>query len=117
MCPLAWLLSACAPAHGDPPADPPACEPTATWPPCSQPAPTFAADVLPLLNRDCNTPACHGTGGPAWPLIEYQDVADWADNIEYDVEACMMPPPDAGALSASDKAQLVDWIACGSHND
>jgi hypothetical protein len=62
-------------------------------------------------------PTCHASGGPAWPLTQYSDVAAWADIIQADVAGCTMPPPDAGALPAAEQAQLVDWILCGASNN
>ncbi|HZU84654.1 MAG TPA: hypothetical protein VE987_17110 [Polyangiaceae bacterium] len=83
---------------------------------CAQPAPSYAHDIAPLLDRDCNG-ACHGADGGAWPLTEYEYVSDWASVIEEEVQQCAMPPADAGALSSADRALLVDWIACGASND
>jgi hypothetical protein len=74
-------------------------------------------DVAPLLDRDCNTPSCHGTGGMQWPLTGYSDVSAWSDAIASDVAGCTMPPPDAGVLPAADRKLLMNWVACGANND
>jgi hypothetical protein len=48
-------------------------------------------------------------------------VSDWATIIEGDVVNCSMPPLDAGAangtLSDSERATILDWIACGAPNN
>ena len=53
--------------------------------------PTFASDVLPILQRSCQT--CH------WPnmftpmsLLAYDEVRPWARSITQRVEARIMPP-------------------------
>ena len=84
---------------------------------CTQPAPGYAVDIAPLLDRACNTPSCHETGGTAWPLTPYVDVAAWSEPILVDVAGCTMPPADAGALSPEERAEIIDWIACGATND
>jgi hypothetical protein len=89
------------------------CVATSETPACKQPAPHYSADIAPLLDRDCNSSACHAQGGPTWPLTDYSDVAAWATLILADVEGCTMPPPDAGTLSSDDEALLINWLACG----
>jgi cytochrome c5 len=84
---------------------------------CPDPGPSFATDIQPLLDRDCNT--CHSPGSMLWPLIGYENVSDWAYSILLDVEACKMPPADGGTppLSGQDRSVLVGWIACGAKNN
>jgi len=84
---------------------------------CLQPQPSFARDITPLLNRDCNT--CHTPGSTLWPLVGYENVRDWAYLILSAVQQCTMPPADGGGapLSTEDRALLVDWIACGANNN
>jgi hypothetical protein len=83
---------------------------------CSVPGPSFAKDIQPLLDRDCNT--CHTLGSTLWPLTGYQDVRDWVGVIVPDVEGCMMPPLDGGTtMSSADRALLLDWVACGALNN
>lgn len=84
---------------------------------CPEPEPSFARDIAPLLDRDCNT--CHTPGSTLWPLVGYQDVRDWSYSILLDVDGCKMPPADGGtaALSSHDRALLLGWIACGANNN
>jgi hypothetical protein len=92
------------------------CEVLSTAPPCVDPPASFANDIFPMLDRDCNG-TCHIAGGIAWPLTSYQDVSDWALLIQIQVQQCEMPPTDAGTLPSGDRAALLNWIACGSPNN
>jgi hypothetical protein len=83
---------------------------------CSEPGPSFAKDIAPLLDRDCNT--CHTPGSLLWPLVGYENVRDWSYSILLDVDGCRMPPADGGTtLSSTDRSLLLAWIACGANNN
>jgi hypothetical protein len=83
---------------------------------CTEPGPSFAKDIAPLLQRDCNT--CHAPGSLLWPLVGYENVRDWSYSILLDVDGCRMPPADGGtALSSTDRSLLLAWIACGANNN
>jgi cytochrome c5 len=83
---------------------------------CAQPGPSFAKDIAPLLQRDCNT--CHAPGSTLWPLVGYENVRDWSYAILLDVDGCRMPPADGGTtLSSTDRSLLLAWIACGANNN
>ena len=92
------------------------CEVLDGSPPCVAPMPSFANDVFPILDRDCNG-TCHIAGGIAWPLTSYQDVADWSLLIQVQLANCEMPPTDAGTLPAADRDAILNWIACGTPNN
>src|SRR5687767_12105294 len=57
----------------------------------TSPAPTFTKDVLPILQKSCQT--CHhpGTNAPM-SLVTYQDVRPWARSIKQKVTRREMPP-------------------------
>ena len=59
------------------------------------PAPTFTKDVLPILQRSCQT--CHrpGTHAPM-SLVTYRDARPWARSIKQKVTSREMPPVGAG---------------------
>jgi hypothetical protein len=84
---------------------------------CPEPGPSFARDIAPLLDRDCNT--CHTPGSTLWPLVGYENVRDWSYSILLDVDGCKMPPADGGTapLSSHDRALLLGWITCGANNN
>src|SRR5882724_10564956 len=84
---------------------------------CVAPGPSFSTDVMPIIERRCNT--CHAEdsdGGP-WPLGEYADIFAWRAAIQDDLLRCTMPPADAGtSLPDSERAVLMAWILCGAEN-
>jgi hypothetical protein len=85
---------------------------------CPSRPPSFAADVLPILNQRCNN--CHDpnlVNGP-WPLQDYYDVSAWQGQIAADLVNCTMPPPDGGTtLPEPEREQLITWIVCGAPNN
>jgi hypothetical protein len=89
----------------------------------TEPAPTWAADIAPLLYRNCVE--CHRPGQVApFSLLGYKDAAKRARFITKAVKAHYMPPwlPDGPAdaflderhLSAGEVDQLVRWAAAGA---
>src|SRR6478736_440082 len=53
--------------------------------------PTFAKDVLPIMQRSCQ--ACHHPGTPApMSLMTYAEVRPWARSIKARVTTREMPP-------------------------
>ncbi len=83
---------------------------------CPSVPPSYAKDVVPVLDRDCNQ-TCHAPGMGQWPLTNYSDVADWSALIATDIDDCAMPPADAGALTTSERMTVLGWLACGSPNN
>jgi hypothetical protein len=82
---------------------------------CVSPAPSFAADVVPILDARCN--GCHDPALPAgpWPLHDYQDVVDWRGVVVESLLNCTMPPPEAGPpLPEDERQRLFAWVACGT---
>jgi hypothetical protein len=80
--------------------------------------PTFYKDVLPVLERNCQS--CHRAGEAApMPLVTYQDARPWAKAIRQAVLTKKMPPwladPAVGhftndrTLLAADIETLVKW--------
>ncbi|MBN9121500.1 MAG: redoxin family protein [Planctomycetes bacterium] len=91
----------------------------------AKPAPdapvTYYKDVLPVLQKNCQS--CHRAGqvGP-FALTSYKDAAKWAELSLEEVKAKRMPPwkPAANSLltgertlSAADTKTLEAWIAQG----
>ncbi len=93
-------------------------------------APTFYADVLPILQQNCQS--CHqdaglNMGGMVAPfaLVTYEDVRRYSRRIAGAVTSGYMPPWSASelhggdfrnerVLEAADKATLLAWIENGS---
>src|SRR5438132_3184923 len=86
-------------------------------------APVFHKDVLPVLQRQCQS--CHRPGeiGPM-SLLTYKDARPWAKSIATRVSAGTMPPwhadPSTGEflndrrLTSAEKETLLAWVASGA---
>ena len=89
----------------------------------AQPAPTFSADIAPLIYRRCAP--CHrpGQAGP-FSLLTYDDVSRRAAQIARVTQSRFMPPwkplPDSVAylgdrsLSATELALIQRWVNAGA---
>ena len=86
-------------------------------------SPTFHRDILPILQKNCQT--CHRPGEAApMALIDYESVRPWAKAIKAAVLARTMPPgyadPSAGhfkndrRLSDADVRRIADWADAGA---
>ncbi|HET9833725.1 MAG TPA: cytochrome c, partial [Vicinamibacterales bacterium] len=54
-------------------------------------APTFTRDVLPILQKNCQS--CHRPGQIApMSLVTYDEARPWARSIKNKVESRQMPP-------------------------
>src|SRR5579862_731491 len=84
---------------------------------------TFSKDVLPILQRNCQT--CHRPGQVApMSLLTYQEARPWAKAIKAAVTARKMPPwfadPKYGhflndrSLKPSEIDTLVKWADSGA---
>jgi hypothetical protein len=79
---------------------------------CHEPAPRYV-EVAPIISRRC-VPCHYGVPNGPWPLVTYDDVADWQDVIRDDLLDCSMPPPDAGtAMPDEERLAILQWIQCG----
>jgi hypothetical protein len=99
-------------------------------PPAAAGIPTFYADVLPILQRNCQ--ACHqadapGAGGMLAPMAleSYEEVRAWAPVIAVAVREGRMPPwgaheqhrgtfLDERYLEPEEKATLISWAEQGA---
>jgi len=92
----------------------------------TRPAPTFAKDVAPILQRSCQN--CHRPGsiGPM-ALLTYEDARPWARSIRNRVSLRTMPPwhvdreagtlhkfKDDPSLSDAEIATIVAWVDGGT---
>src|SRR5260221_8195589 len=80
---------------------------------------TFAKDVLPILQRNCQS--CHRPGQIApMSLLTYQETRPWARSIKSKVESRQMPPwfadPQHGrfandrSLTQGDIDTIATWV-------
>lgn len=82
---------------------------------CLEPSPSFANDIVPILDTRCNT--CHDGNIPdgPWPLHDLGDVLEWKGLVIESLLDCTMPPPDSGTtLPEVERQRLLAWIACGT---
>ncbi|TAD85983.1 MAG: hypothetical protein EAY75_09865 [Bacteroidetes bacterium] len=103
----------CSKNSGADPAPTPTPDPT-----CVGAAPTFAANVLPLIQTRCATGSgCHGTGSgnSGGPLTTHAQISAKASTIRSQVNSGAMPI--GGTLTAAQKATIVCWINGGSPNN
>ena len=86
-------------------------------------APTYTADIRPILERRCVK--CHAPGEVApMPLRSYQEVRPWAKSIKEEVELRRMPPWHAmpshhafrndRSLSETEIKTIAEWVDRGS---
>ena len=86
---------------------------------------TFTKDVLPILQRSCQS--CHRPGAIApMSLVSYEDVRPWARSIKRNVETREMPPwyvdrrigiqdfKDDPSLTDAEIAAIAAWVDAGS---
>lgn len=92
--------------------------------------PSFGADVLPILAKDCVL--CHGVAG-GWGASSYEAVITTGDNapvvIPGDAEGSLLAHkllgtqeqgaimPPSGALSGAQIQIILDWISAGALDD
>jgi len=89
----------------------------------SNPSPTFYKDVVPLLQKNCQT--CHRPGEAApMSLLTYNEARPWAKSVKQAVMTKKMPPwfadPHYGkfsndrAIAQADIDTLVSWVDSGA---
>jgi len=111
---LAALLTGCG---GGATSTTDAGQPTACMhedPTCAAPAPSYSADVRPILEEACAT--CHYAGSnlARSALTSYSDVHSVYGAALGQVSACLMPPPSQPLLTAEARTTLLTWLACGA---
>jgi cbb3-type cytochrome c oxidase subunit III len=85
---------------------------------CESPAPSWMNVVQPIVAERCN--ACHGVGGveqAAFDFSTYEGVRKAFGSVLNNVYGCLMPPPDAGALTPEERQALLAWLVCSAPNN
>ncbi len=84
---------------------------------CPEPAPSYAANVAPVMRTRCAN--CHQPGAiqEFVPFQTYEQVQAWQVGIKAMLEACMMPPADQPQPAVQEWRAILGWIACGAMND
>ena len=82
------------------------------------PAPSFANDVLPIMQARCATAGCHVSGGNAPFVIEgFGDVQPRAAAIRARVAGRTMPPAGAPTLTDAQIQTIVAWVDGGAQDN
>ena len=113
---LLGVLAACSPEPLPPPAE--SC--SATLPDdgdCSTAAPSYATDVVPLVQAHCLD--CHFSGNRySKVVLETQaQIQSNSRTAETALYRCDMPPADGTPLGNDDREVLLKWLVCGAPNN
>jgi len=83
---------------------------------CPSPMPSWMGEVAPIIDQTCNP--CHGAGGveqfSRFNFSTYAGVHDNFGSLLSNVGSCLMPPPDAGALTLAERRALLGWLVCAA---
>src|SRR6185312_199224 len=78
---------------------------------------SYSSDVKKIITAKCALPACHGAGTSLPDFTDFQVLKMWADNgrVQMNVfELKIMPPANAGSLTAQEKETLKCWLDNGA---
>jgi hypothetical protein len=81
---------------------------------CEGPSPTYARDILPILERRCA--ACHAGDGPAADEHDFSRFATihaQRDTVADEIATCAMPPRSRPPLPEDEASVILQWVACG----
>lgn len=96
-----------------------ACKPgLPTTDTCAASAPSYAADIAPLVHARCLS--CHfaGNSNSSVVLETQAEIRQQTQLVETQVYRCSMPPPgDATPLADSERMELLQWLVCGAPNN
>lgn len=93
---------------------------------CDTLIPSFAADILPLMQRSCsdnNLGSCHQAGSPRGAYVDYQSIKSGADNGQIEsqvIVARSMPPSNSNgptSLNQNEINSLQCWLDNGAPNN
>jgi hypothetical protein len=81
---------------------------------CPDPAPSYAAEVAPLISGRCLK--CHDSTGVAGanPLDSYARVYAARSTVLTRVYGCQMPPAPEPPLTSDERKILLGWLVCGA---
>lgn len=108
------VLSGCGPlSDATPPPEKSRC-PNDLPKECPTPAPSYDADVAPIVAKHCFP--CHAPGGEEEqrPLDTYEHVYARRSSVLTQVYSCSMPPSGQAVPSSAERAVLLAWLVCGA---
>ena len=86
-----------------------------TTPACVGPAPTYAEDVRPILERHCFK--CHAGDGVAadeHDFSHFETLNAQKMALANEIGACAMPPSSEPPVPGREAEALLRWAACGA---
>jgi hypothetical protein len=79
---------------------------------CPADGPTYET-VQPIILSRCVP--CHNgqvADGP-WPLLTWEEVVSWSDDVRTMVLDCTMPPSDSGVpITDEERHTILQWLRC-----
>ncbi len=76
---------------------------------------SFASQVKPIIDTNCQISGCHGSNASTPSFATYTQVKANAENIKSKTSAKVMPP--TGPLSDSNIKLISDWVDQGAPNN
>ena len=116
---LAFVMAAGCGSNGGSDASTQGCKPgLPTTDTCAASAPSYSKDIAPLVRERCLN--CHfaGNSNSSVVLETQAEISQRAQLVETQVYRCSMPPPgDATPLAEAERAELLQWLVCGTPNN
>ena len=95
---------------------------------CDTTASKFAADILPILNSNCNSSGCHNTStaGGGYIFDNYNEVKSALNNDSARVMSSIIQdnstnveymPKGGGKLSDCEISKITIWVSSGAPNN
>jgi hypothetical protein len=84
---------------------------------CPAVVPSYANEIAPLISGSCFP--CHAPGGQeaVTPLTSYQQVYFYRTSVLDQVYHCIMPLAGSPGLTATERADLLNWLICNAPNN
>ncbi len=82
---------------------------------CALPAPSYVADVAPIVAQRCGS--CHGLGGVEYPAVDLSTHAAFVrqqHSVLSVLATCRMPQAGSPQLQAAQRATLLNYLVCGA---
>lgn len=87
---------------------------------------SFSADILPIIQSNCQQSGCHDTTGGEFPLTNYDNIMDKGEiksgkpkhsELYKQIESGEMPQSPYPALTERNRKLIYIWIAQGAQNN
>lgn len=79
---------------------------------------SYANDIAPMINLNCGSPSCHGSGGSQGDMSTYNLLKNYVDQGEISDRVLILKDmPPSGPLNDIDLEKLNCWIENGAANN